>query len=353
MQNSPFIRNWNHERQSAHLYEALAKIETNATYRQLFQSLAEAARQQADHWASLLNRVPSDKPLAYQPNFRVKLVIRLTLLLGIARMKPILAALKVRGLSVYSSRPIPVLETHLMPRTVQEVGLRHHHGVAGSLRPAVFGVNDGIVSTASLIVGMAGAGANSQTILVAGVAGVVAGALSMAAGEYISVRSQKETVEHQLDLEREELNQYPDEEAAELSLIYQARGLSKIDADRLGAQMIQNPEQGLETLAREELGINPHDLGSPVKAGFASLLSFAVGGIIPLFPYFFIGSAPPLNATLAITSCALFGVGAALSLFTGKNSLISGLRMVLLGGGAGALSYALGRAIEMWIKTAG
>jgi VIT1/CCC1 family predicted Fe2+/Mn2+ transporter len=172
----------------------------------------------------------------------------------------------------------------------------------------------------------------------------------MAAGEYVSVRSQREMYEYQIALEREELAEYPQEEAEELALIYHARGVDLVQARALSQSLLANPEQALNVLAREELGLNPDDLGSPWGAAGASFVTFAVGALVPLIP-FLLGAAG-LRAVLAaalITLLALFGVGLGLSLFTGRSALHSALRMVLIGGGAGAVSFLLGRALGVVI----
>jgi VIT1/CCC1 family predicted Fe2+/Mn2+ transporter len=233
-----------------------------------------------------------------------------------------------------------------MPTSVSEVGERHRGYGGGNLRAAVFGVNDGLVSNASLIMGVAGAGTSPEFVLTAGVAGLLAGALSMASGEYVSVRSQREMYEYQIALERDELDEYPDEEAEELALIYQARGMDLEQARAMTHELVKQPQAALDTLAREELGLNPEDLGSPIGAATASFLAFSVGSVLPLLPFLFAPqSLAPAAVAAAIAGLALFGVGAVLSLFTGRNALRGGLRMVLIGGGAGALSWVIGRLI--------
>jgi VIT1/CCC1 family predicted Fe2+/Mn2+ transporter len=254
-----------------------------------------------------------------------------------------LAALKIRGLSAYDARPAA---GHVMPRSVAEVGRRHKGFGGGNLRAAVFGVNDGLVSNASLIMGVAGASAGTGSVLTAGVAGLLAGALSMAAGEYVSMRSQREMFEYQIGLERDELGEYPEEEAEELALIYATRGMDLEEARRITRALVQNPEAALDALAREELGLNPDDLGSPWGAAIFSFLAFAAGAVLPLVP-FLIG-LPRGNAIFAaaiVTGVALFGVGAALSLFTGRGAFAGGLRMVLIGGGAGVVTWLIGSLI--------
>jgi len=164
----------------------------------------------------------------------------------------------------------------------------------------------------------------------------------MAAGEYVSVRSQREMYEYQIALEREEIAEYPEEEAEELALIYMARGMHEDEARALSQRMIADPGLGLDTLAREELGLNPDELGSPWVAAISSFLAFGVGGVVPLLPYLLAVEQYALQLSILLTALALFGVGAALSLFTGRNAWAGGLRMLLIGGAAGAMTYFIG-----------
>jgi VIT1/CCC1 family predicted Fe2+/Mn2+ transporter len=195
------------------------------------------------------------------------------------------------------------------------------------------------------MLGVAGANADNAAIVLTGVAGLIAGAFSMAAGEYVSVKSQREMYEYQIGLEREELDQYPDEEANELALIYAARGLSLDEAKRLADNMIADREHALDTLAREELGLNPAELGSPPGAAISSFVSFALGGAIPLAPFLYGSGNVALSATVGLTASALFVVGATLSLFTGRSALMSGLRMLAIGAMAGGVTYSIGKAL--------
>jgi VIT1/CCC1 family predicted Fe2+/Mn2+ transporter len=251
--------------------------------------------------------------------------------------------MKVRGMGIYGSPA--VRETgHAMP--IAGSGVEHRHrglGGGGNLRAAVFGVNDGLVSNASLILGVAGASADPQVIVITGVAGMCAGAFAMAAGEYVSVRSQRELFEYQIGLEREELRQYPEAEAQELALIYAAKGLPVKEATRLANRLVADPEHALDTLAREELGLNPEELGSPWGAAISSFLSFAAGALLPLAPFVLAPGPRALAWSVGVTALALFAVGALLSLFTGRNAAYSGARMLVLGGLAGAVTYAVGR----------
>ncbi len=329
---------WREEKQSAWLYRELAECEPDARIAALYRALAAAADGQARRWQT------STPALAFSPSLRARITAALARRFGPRRLRPVLAAMKVRGLSAYDSRTrIP---GHLMPTSVAEVGARHRGLGSGNLRAAVFGVNDGLVSNASLIMGVAGAGATAEFVLTAGVAGLLAGALSMAAGEYVSVRSQREMYEYQIGLERDELDEYPEEEAEELALIYEVRGMNLEQARAITRELVKQPDAALDALAREELGLNPDDLGSPLGAAVASFLSFAGGAVLPLLPFLLDPSpVPPAAAAAMIAALALFGVGAALSLFTGRNATRGGLRMLLIGGCAGALTWLIGRLI--------
>jgi len=245
--------------------------------------------------------------------------------------------MKVRGMALYTQNP-----PHPMPTRLDDIGKRHQNGAAGNaLRAGVFGVNDGLVSNAALIYGVAGAAAEPSIIVLTGVAGLLAGAFSMAAGEYVSVRSQREMFEYQIGLERDELEEYPEEEAAELALIYAAKGMPMDEARRVADTLMQDPERALDTLAREELGLNPDELGSPWVAAISSFAAFTAGAALPLLP-FLIGHGEALGLSIAFTALGLFGVGASMSLFTGRHALLSGLRMLGIGGAAGLATYFIG-----------
>jgi VIT1/CCC1 family predicted Fe2+/Mn2+ transporter len=332
---------WLHEKESAWLYRQVAAAEPDPHKSRLFLKLAEAAEVQAARWAQSQRE---NATRSFQPALRARIVARLVRRFGPRALRGVLTAMKLRGLSVYSA---PMVSAgHAMPTSLAEVGARHRSAVGGNLRASVFGVNDGLVSNASLVIGVAGAGAAAETVLLTGAAGLLAGALSMAAGEYISVRSQREMYEYQIALEREEVAEYPEEEAEELALIYQARGLALEEARRLSRELLSRPEQALDVLSREELGLNPDDLGSPWHAAIFSFFSFGIGAAIPLVP-FLAGATrdAAVLGTATLSLAALFAVGLALSLFTGRGALRGALRMVLIGAGAGVTSYAVGRML--------
>ena len=336
------LSNWTEEKQAAYLYKILAETEAGTPRESLFRELAEAAERQAAIWAETLHKAGGREPERYQPDIRTRIITMLLRRFGPYPLRTMLAAMKVRGMAIYS-KSVP---GHFMSSTVK--GPEHRHGemgAGGNLRAAVFGVNDGLVSNASLIMGIAGAGADNAMIVLTGIAGLVAGAFSMAAGEYVSVRSQREMYEYQIDMEREELDQYPEEEAKELALIYAARGVAPDEAKRLADSMIANREYALDTLAREELGLNPGSLGSPWGAAIFSFVSFAAGGAIPLLPFVFRLGSTSLITAIVLTAIALFAVGATLSLFTGRNAIMSGLRMLVIGAAASGVTYLVGKLV--------
>jgi vacuolar iron transporter family protein len=336
---------WYHEKESAWLYHQVAAAEPDPHKRRLFVALAAAADEQAAKWEQSARRGDAAPIGPFVPSLRARIVAHLVRRFGPRSLRSVLAAMKLRGLSIYSA-PVAVAG-HAMPTTLAEVGARHRRGMGGgNLRASVFGVNDGLVSNASLVLGVAGAGAQSSYVLMTGIAGLLAGALSMAAGEYVSVRSQREMYEYQIGLEREEVAEYPEEEAEELALIYQARGVDLEQAREMSRALLARPEQALDVLAREELGLNPDDLGSPWGAATASFLSFGGGAAVPLIPFIArLSGDTALAGAVVLTAVSLFAVGMILSLFTGRGAWQGAVRMVLIGGGAGGVSFLVGRAI--------
>ncbi len=325
------------ELRSAFLYRVVADEERGTVREALFREMAQSAEGQAKIWADKIG-----KPLPqYEPDMRTRLVAALVRRFGPKAMRNVLAAMKVRGMTLYS-RPV------IGHRDAASDGHSARHekpGSSGNLRAAVFGANDGLISNLSLILGVAGATTDNGVVLLSGVAGLIAGAFAMAAGEYVSVRSQREMYEYQIGLEREELEEYPEEEAAELALVYVHRGMPRDEAIRVARRLLSNPKNALDTLARDELGLNPDDLGSPWGAATSSLLSFAVGAVVPLLPFLVTGGNKALQGAIVLTGLALYGVGATISLFTGRRANASGLRMLAIGAAAGAITYGIGSAL--------
>jgi VIT1/CCC1 family predicted Fe2+/Mn2+ transporter len=231
---------------------------------------------------------------------------------------------------------------HPGPITEQRAG-----GRSGALRAAIFGVNDGLVSNLSLIFGVAGAGVDNDLVIVAGVAGLSAGAFSMAAGEYISVRTQREVYERLINLEAQEIGSDPETERRELAGMYVRKGLSTDLAERLATELMRDPEAALVTHAREELGLDQEGLGSPVAAAGSSFVMFALGAFVPLIPFLVSSGVPAVTVSAILSGLALFGVGAAMSYLTGRPWMLSGLRMLAVGGSAAAVTFLVGELLNV------
>lgn len=221
-------------------------------------------------------------------------------------------------------------------------------GRSGALRAAIFGVNDGLVSNLSLIFGVAGAGLDNESVIVAGVAGLLAGAFSMASGEYISVRVQREVYERLIHLEAHEIGTQPDEEREELVELYARKGIPRDVAETIATELMKDPEIALQTHAREELGLDPDEgLGSPLAAAGSSFVAFAFGAFVPLLPFLISAGSGAVLASAIFSGVALFAVGATISYLTGKPWLLSGLRMLLVGALAAGITYLVGKLLDV------
>ena len=227
---------------------------------------------------------------------------------------------------------------------------RHKAGGGNALRAAVLGANDGLVSNMSLVMGVAGASLANNQILVTGLAGLLAGACSMALGEWLSVQSSRELYEKQIAIERAEIEADPQEEAEELALIYQSRGIEEAQAHELAQRIVGDQNNALDTLSREELGIDPEELGgSAWEAAITSFLLFSAGAIIPVLPFIFLSGMTAVIVSLVLSTIGLFAIGAGITLFTGRGLLFSGGRQVLFGLAAAAITYGIGHLIGVSI----
>lgn len=230
-------------------------------------------------------------------------------------------------------------------------GLEHHHRniQGGAARAAVFGVNDGLVSNLALVLGMAGAGPSPSVVRLAGLVGLLGGAFSMAAGEYVSMKAQKELLERELAIERVEIARRPENERRELAQIYRSRGVAADVADRLATEMMSDPELALETHAREELGIDPAALGTPVHAALSSFAAFGVGAIVPVLPWFFTQGAVAVATSIVAGIAAALVIGILLARFTERPVVPSALRQLAIAALAAAIPYAIGSAVGVTV----
>ncbi len=346
------------------IYRLLAVAERDEKRRSIFEQLATVEERHADIWREKL-REAGVEPREGGPSLRVRMLGFLARRFGAKSVLPIVRSLEAGAYIMYMAqdetaraiapderehdRILGRLQRGAVEPSEAIIAREtwHRTGGGGTLRASIFGVSDGLVSNTALIMGFAGAQTEGQFVLLAGVAGLLAGAFSMASGEYVSMRAQRELFERQIDLERSELEAAPEEEERELALIYQAKGLPKEEAESMAARIMENPEIALDTLVREELGLDPSALGSPWGASIGSFLAFAAGALVPVIPFFFSAdaSAPYVVAAAALSATALFAVGASLSLFTGRGALVSGVRQLALGVAAGALTFGIGSII--------
>jgi VIT1/CCC1 family predicted Fe2+/Mn2+ transporter len=357
------LENLQDEVNGAALYDRLAAAEKDARLSEVYRRLANVERKHAARWKAKLEAAGESVPeisLSWQTRTLGFLARRF----GTSTVLPTVQSLERAGGDKYAqqsdagdmhgdershARVIGMMSSMRGGFAGSEVArLEGRHRTAGgnALRAAVLGANDGLVSNLSLVMGVAGAAMSGRAILITGLAGLLAGAGSMALGEWLSVQSSRELYAHQIATEAEELEAMPEEEEEELALIYQARGLDEERARDFAATMMSNRESALDTLAREELGINPADLGgSPWEAAITSFFLFAGGAILPVIPFFFTSGQSAVWLSVAFSAVGLFAIGAAITLFTGRPAVTSGLRQVLFGSIAAGLTFGVGKLV--------
>jgi VIT1/CCC1 family predicted Fe2+/Mn2+ transporter len=353
----------------ASLYRALAEAEEDPKLADVYRRLAAVEDSHAEYWRKQLKQVGARVP-GLKPGFRTRALAFLARRFGPAFVLPVINTLEQADSGMYDKQPeavaggLPqaersharVLAAIAGPKTGLEGSViarlegRHRAMGGNALRAAVLGANDGLVSNLSLVMGVAGADTSGRMILLTGLAGLVAGACSMAMGEWLSVNSSRELYSKQIATEAMELEEVPEEEKEELILIYQAKGLSEKEARALADQLLADKSTALDTLVREELGIDPDELGgSAWGAGGTSFLLFSLGAIFPVAPYFFLDGDAALAASLAASGLALAALGAGTSLFTGRGAIFSAMRQLLIGFAAAGVTYAIGHLVGVSI----
>ena len=355
------------ERESATLYRALASAEKDAHLAEIYQRLAGVEERHAARWEDSLRKQGQPLP-AFTPGWRIRALSFLARRFGAASVLPMVTSMESKASHAYDAQPeaqalgMPAEErSHarvfgylrratrggIAGSTLAQLEGRHRNtGGGNALRAAVLGASDGLTSNMSLVMGVAGADLSGHTIFLTGIAGLLAGALSMAIGEWLSVQSARELYTHQIDVERAELRDVPEEEREELTLIYQAKGLDEEEAKTLADRLLSDENTALDTLAREELGIDPGELGgSAWQAAITSFLLFAAGAIIPAAPFAFGGGLTIVAVSLALSVVGLFIIGAGITLTTGVPLLKAGGRQVLFGLVAAAITFGLGRLV--------
>src|SRR5262245_26650796 len=367
-----YMANLQGEVDSAALYQTLAESEQNPQLAQVYQRLAAIEEAHAEYWKSHIAAIDHRVPKLH-PGFRTRALAWLARRFGPAFVLPTVDTLERMDSGAYDAQHeavaagLPAAErSHariikalaagapgaLSGATLARLKGRHRGMGGNALRAAVLGANDGLVSNMSLVMGVAGADMASHAILITGLAGLLAGAFSMALGEWLSVNTARESAQRQIATEADELEQVPEEEKEELSLIYQAKGLPEDLAKTLAERLIANKRTALDTLVREELGIDPEELGgSAWAAAGTSFLLFAVGAIFPVAPYSALEGMPAIIASLVASGVALFSIGAGTTLFTGRGVLPSGVRQLLVGFAAAGVTYGVGKAIGVAVTT--
>ena len=363
--------NYLSEQEGVYLYSKLAEIESDTHLAELYRRLAAIEQRHADLWKDYLSRAHATSP-TYTPSWRIRTLLWLARRLGTGAVLSTVSSMEQQAVSEYDAQPEAVnaglpadershtrLFSYLLsgarggiagPLLAQFEG-RHRSAGGNELRAAVLGASDGLTSNLSLVMGVAGATLTGHAVLIAGVAGLLAGAFSMAIGEWVSVQSARELNLHQIAIERQELQEAPKEEQEELALIYQSKGLDEQTAKDLSANLMQQSTMALDTLAREELGIDPKELGgSAWGAAITSFFLFAIGAIIPVFPFIFTNGFAAVGISLALSVLGLFGIGAGVSLTAGSPLWKAGARQILLGLLAAGITFGLGKLIGSTIR---
>ena len=363
---NPMIAAYLDERSSALLYQTMSEVEKDSRLSEVYRRISATETGHADRWAEKAKAAGTPVP-EFKPSWRTRTLARLARRFGPAMILPAIQNMERTGIVDYSNMDDAAAmkgEEQSHSRLLNQItgGIRggmsgsalamlegrHRSGGGNSLRAAVLGANDGLVSNLSLVMGVAGATAasGSQAVLIAGIAGLLAGAISMALGEWLSVQSSRELYHYQIQTEKEEIEQSPEEEIQELALIYESRGMSVEIAKKMADQMLANPDTALDTLAREELGVNPDDLGgSAWEAAMTSFFLFIIGAIIPLSPFIFTTGMTAVFISIGVSAVGLFLLGAVITLFTGRSILFSGLRMVIFGLVAAGVTFGIGSLI--------
>lgn len=387
------------ERDAIQLYDSLARIERDPRRAEAFRTIAGNERRHAEIWAQRLRDLGATVPPPGGARFRIRAIVAIARVFGTHAVRDLVLALEGDEEDLYNAQATPEVEAiaadereHAeiwkrlsgdrtaddqagvtaatsdaraavsagaaghssaaagvsVPTEIADRERWHRAGRSGTLRAVIFGVSDGLVSNLALVMGVAGANVaieGGHFILLAGIAGLLAGAFSMAAGEYISMQSQRELFERQIELERAELEAMPEEEEAELAAVYRSKGFTADEAVTIAHRMFSDPQHALDTLIREELGLDPDELGSPWGAAFGSFIAFGIGAVIPVIPYLFGSGAVAFGVSLGASLAALFLVGAGVSLLTGRSLLFSGARQVGIGAAAAAVTYVVGNLI--------
>lgn len=354
------------EQEGVYLYRKLAEVEDDRHLAELYRRIADIEQRHATLWKGYLEEAGKTVP-EYVPNWRVRMLLWLAKRMGTGAVLSTISSMERGAVHVYDNQPDAVqaglpadersharlfryLQSSMKggiagPLLAQFEG-RHRSAGGNELRAAVLGASDGLTSNLSLVMGVAGATLAGNAVLISGLSGLLAGAFSMAIGEWVSVQSSRELNLHQIAIEKEELQHAPAEEREELALIYQSKGIDEKTAQELATNLMQQSHTALDTLAREELGIDPKELGgSAWGAAITSFFLFVIGAIIPVLPFMFTGGFVAVGISLLLSVLGLFGIGAGVSLTAGSPLWQAGMRQIVLGLLAAAITFGIGRLL--------
>ena len=365
-----FIKQLQVEVDTAFLYRKVAAVQKDPAVANVLSQMADI---EETHVAHVLDKIHQSNPSFSkpEPSRRAKVQIAVGKIFGydfiISNLMTIekniaqsaIEAKRQRGekLTGFEDNHLKIIESVAQNQAssigggfVSKMEGRHKSVGGNALRAAVLGANDGLVSNMSLVMGVAGAEATNNTILLTGLAGLLAGALSMALGEWLSVQSSRELFLRQIALETEEIETSPEQEMRELALLYQAKGMSAEQAEQFAKKIFDNKDTAIDTLVREELNIDKEELGgSAWEAAFTSFFLFGIGAVIPVIPFFFTSGMNAIYISIGVSILGLFIIGSSITLFTGRSVWFSGLRQVFFGLSAAAITYGIGKLIGVSI----
>lgn len=337
------------ERDSAAVYRAMAE-RTDGEPRDILLGLAEAEERHAGHWADLLEDLGEERPAVDgRPGRRASVLTFLARRLGLKAVVPLLERGEAAEIQRYEDDPAApesmIVDERVHARVVSSLFPTWRTRTSGSLRAATFGVNDGLVSNVSLVMGVAGAQSTDGAILLAGLAGLIGGGLSMGIGEWISVTSQRELWDGEVELDQEHLESLPDDGRNELSLLLRAKGMDEAEAEASASKLLRDRSAAARLLASEKLGFDPQALGSPWGAAISNFSAFVVGASIPVLPYVFASGTGAFVGAIVAAALALFVVGATISLITYRPMALVGFRQLAIGALAAGTTYLVGMLI--------
>ncbi|MFH1383972.1 MAG: VIT1/CCC1 transporter family protein, partial [Candidatus Omnitrophota bacterium] len=364
------IDNWHIEKDAALLYRTVARFEHDEKRKRIFHNLSRFEEEHAGLWEKELKGHGGAVP-HFKPRFKTKITLFLIQRLGRRALIDVLERnkqSKIRGyfnqLELFASEALrerikelfaiekkhaTVLQ-YLNGKEISPFGGGEFHREGGGIRDIIFGMNDGLLSTFSLVAGVAGGTMSNNVILLAGLAGAIAGAISMAAGAFVSTRAEREVMELQLKIEKKELELMPESEQKELAHLYQRKGIDREQAERIAHTIMQDKDIALDTMAREELGFSPSLMVDPFKAALFSGIFFIIGAAVPIVPFFILYETYAFPAAIICSLSCFFVIGASRTIITGKKALQSGMEMFFIGSGAAAITYVIGTGIGNIIK---